>query len=149
MKYLFLLLLILTGCQNEDPLNIKRKTINVTIVGAVEKQLSLDLDIDTRLADVEEMLILAQGADSSFFEQDLLLKNNDVIVVPYINQVKISINNATDDELQKLPSIGKVIANRIINYRNENGLFQSLEEIMLVRGIKEKTFNKIKDLICL
>lgn len=60
---------------------------------------------------------------------------------------KININTATTDELDKLPGIGPVYAERIVEYRNINNNFKSLEEIKNIKGIGEKTFEKFKDLI--
>jgi comEA protein len=60
---------------------------------------------------------------------------------------KININTAQTDELQKLPRVGPAIAQRIIDYRKENGNFKRVEDIMKVRGIGEKVFAEIKDLI--
>lgn len=60
---------------------------------------------------------------------------------------KININTASADELDLLPSIGPVYAQRIIDYRNKNGPFKSIEEIQNVSGIGPKTFEKLKDLI--
>ena len=57
---------------------------------------------------------------------------------------KISINNATKEELMTLSGIGEAKANNIINYRNENGLFKSIEDIKNVTGISDKIFEKIK-----
>ncbi len=48
----------------------------------------------------------------------------------------------------KLDGIGEVIAERIIEYREENGGFSSTEEIMNVKGIGEKRYENIKDNIC-
>ncbi|GAB4370046.1 MAG: hypothetical protein Kow0042_12090 [Calditrichia bacterium] len=59
----------------------------------------------------------------------------------------ININTATSEELQKLPRVGPKMAQRIIEYRSQNGGFQSIEEIMQVKGIGEKTFEKLRDLI--
>ena len=46
-----------------------------------------------------------------------------------------------------LPGIGQSRAKDIINYRVKNGLFESIDDIMKVSGIKEAAFEKIKDLI--
>lgn len=59
----------------------------------------------------------------------------------------ININTADLDSLQRLPGIGKVKAEAIIEYRESIGGFKTKEEIKKVRGIGEKTFEKIKDLI--
>jgi competence protein ComEA len=60
---------------------------------------------------------------------------------------KININTATAEELDALPGIGPSFAQRIIEYRETNGAFKSIEDIVLVRGIGEATLAKIKDLI--
>jgi comEA protein len=60
---------------------------------------------------------------------------------------KININTASLEELQKLPRIGPKIAQRVIDYRKANGDFKKIEEIMKVKGIGEKTFNRLKDMI--
>ena len=71
------------------------------------------------------------------------------VVIPKIKEIKhISLNSATSEELQTLPGIGPSIAQRIIDYRQEN-TFQTLEQIKDVKGIGEALFNKIKDKICL
>ncbi|MGB9795714.1 ComEA family DNA-binding protein [Fervidobacterium gondwanense] len=60
---------------------------------------------------------------------------------------KIDINTAGIEELQKLPGIGPTKAQEIINYRTKNGPFRSIDEIMNVKGIGKKTFEKMKDMI--
>ena len=57
----------------------------------------------------------------------------------------ININTADAKELEKLKGIGPVLAGRIIEYRESNGAFKSIEEIKKVRGIGEKTFEKMRD----
>lgn len=59
----------------------------------------------------------------------------------------ININTASAEELDQLPGIGPAIAQRIVDYREANGPFRSVEEIKLVSGIGDKLFEKIKDLI--
>ncbi len=60
---------------------------------------------------------------------------------------KININTASAQELTTLPRIGPKKASAIIEYRNKNGKFQRIEDIMKVKGIGEKTFLRLKDLI--
>ena len=60
---------------------------------------------------------------------------------------KININKATIEELQTLPGIGKSTAEKIINYRKENGEFFEIDDIKNVSGIGESKFNSIKDRI--
>lgn len=57
---------------------------------------------------------------------------------------KININTASAEELQQLEGIGKTRANAIIAYRKENGGFSSVNELLNVKGIGEKTFEKIR-----
>ena len=59
----------------------------------------------------------------------------------------ININTADAKELEKLPGVGRVIAKRIVEYRRENGYFNDKKDIMNVRGIGEKKYKLIKDLI--
>jgi competence protein ComEA len=61
--------------------------------------------------------------------------------------LKISINTASKDSLITLNGIGDATANKIILYREENGNFLSIEDIMKVSGIGESLFAKIKDFI--
>ena len=56
----------------------------------------------------------------------------------------IPVNQAQAEDLDRLPGIGPGLAQRIVDYREENGPFPSLEALVQVRGIKEKTLEKIK-----
>jgi competence protein ComEA len=60
---------------------------------------------------------------------------------------KVNLNTASLAELEKLPRIGPQIAQRILDYRKENGNFKKVEDILKVRGIGEKVFEQLKDLI--
>lgn len=60
---------------------------------------------------------------------------------------KININYATQTELESLPGIGPKMAQRIIEFRNKNGVFLKKEEIKEVSGIGEKTYEKLADKI--
>ncbi|WP_411168920.1 helix-hairpin-helix domain-containing protein [Clostridium sp. MB05] len=59
----------------------------------------------------------------------------------------ININTANLDELKKINGVGEVKAKNIIEYREKNGGFKSIEEIKNIEGIGEKTFEKLKDKI--
>lgn len=92
---------------------------------------------------------LLENGDDSSLSYTQVLKDKDVIVIPEKKeQPKISINSATQEELQILSGIGPSIASRIIEYR-KNNTFQTLEQIKEVKGIGDGLFNKIKDDICL
>jgi len=60
----------------------------------------------------------------------------------------ININKAETEELMQLPGIGEAMAQRIIEYRKENGNFEKIEDLQNVSGIGEAKFNKIKANIC-
>lgn len=63
------------------------------------------------------------------------------------NNAKVSINTATLEELETLTGIGKSKAEAIIEYRINNGLFETIEDIKNVSGIGDSAFEKIKDSI--
>lgn len=60
---------------------------------------------------------------------------------------KVNINTSTKEVLTSLSGIGDAKAQNIIDYRNENGLFKSIEELKNVTGISEKLFEQIKEFI--
>ncbi|MHC1736998.1 MAG: ComEA family DNA-binding protein [Ignavibacteriaceae bacterium] len=60
---------------------------------------------------------------------------------------KVNINTAGKNELMKLPGIGEKTADKIIDFRKQNGKFSRAEELMDVKGIGIKKFEKIKELI--
>ena len=59
----------------------------------------------------------------------------------------VNLNTATQAQLETLPGIGPASAKRIIEYRDKNGKFKKVEELMNVKGIGEKSFLKLKPMI--
>ncbi len=61
---------------------------------------------------------------------------------------KVNINTAKQTELETLPGIGTATAEKIIDYRNKNGKFNTIEDIQNVKGIGEAKYENIKESIC-
>lgn len=56
----------------------------------------------------------------------------------------VNLNTATQAQIEALPGIGPKVAQRIIEYRQKNGQFKKIEDVMNVKGIGEKSFLKLK-----
>lgn len=73
----------------------------------------------------------------------------EVSTVKGLENGKVNINIADTDTLQKyLEGVGPAIARRIVEYRTQNGNFETVDDLKNVRGIGEATFEKLKDKIC-
>lgn len=152
---------------SEKPENVKNtKNIFVHVCGAVKKAGVYELKEGARICDA----ITAAGgfkktANQTILNQAQVLSDGEQVVVPLkedkqiSNETdkmpdghttqKISINHATYEELMTLPGIGESKANSIIRYREENGSFQTLEDLKKIQGIKDGVYNKIVDCIML
>ena len=93
---------------------------------------------------------LTSLADTDCFDFYLVIEQDiNIYIAPVTDDSKLSINEASKEELMTLTGIGKTLADRILAYKEEDGGFEYLEELMNVDGIGKSIFNKIKDKICL
>lgn len=76
-----------------------------------------------------------------------IISNEDSRQKSNKNIPQVEINRATFDELVRIPQIGRVIANRIIEYRNTRGKFKDIEELIKIKGIGEKKLKSLKSYI--
>ena len=131
--------------------------IFVYVCGAVNQEGVYELARGSR---VYEAIAMAGGfredADARNVNQAEVLEDEERIYVPVVGEevpvedkkdARININKASKEELMTLPGVGESRAESIIKYREQQGAFQSIEEIMQVSGIKEGLFEKIKDFI--
>ena len=87
----------------------------------------------------DEDIIDSKSGDNIIIEENTVSSNNSTQT--------ININKATEKEFETLPGIGPSLASKIIEYRNQNGKFGSIEDIKNVNGIGDNKYEKIKDLI--
>ena len=152
---IFLLLFVSAMCLDMEPASLEgitKDTVTVTVSGAVENEGTIEVPLYSTVGDVISEAVLQEGADTDALNPQIIVKDHDMIVIPEKDDhthVKISINTATAEELAALPGIGEKTAEKIIQFREENGLFQEIEDIMRVSGIGESRFAKIRDLISL
>ena len=139
-----------------------RKVIKVDVKGAVKSPRVIALEEGKRVDDaVKKAGGVIETADLRTVNLAAPLMDGQVIYIPeegemitsdlyiYQSSGKININTADKETLQTLPRIGEVRARDIIQYRNQNGMFEHIEDIINVSGIGQQTFEDMKDLITL
>lgn len=153
---IFLLLSLLAVDIDLKPMDLKKlksDEIRVTVTGAVEHPGKITLNMYDTAQDALDKAQPLNNADLSTINPSRILKDRDYLNVPVqkgpLEVQRVSINTGTLEELCTLPGIGKGTAQKIIDYRNQTGLFQSLEDLMKVKGIGTAKFEKLKDRITL
>lgn len=163
--------LINTNTNLENEIEIEK--IKVYIIGQVNSSGVIELEYGSR---IEDAIILAGGpteiADLSKVNLAYQIEDGQKIYIPSIydknveyvldgsgeniiegnnnsqnTNKKININKSNVTELTSIPGIGESTAQKIIDYRNENGKFSSIEDLKNISGIGEKKFEKIKEYI--
>lgn len=74
-------------------------------------------------------------------------KENQSQQATNIKVERININTATQEELEKLPSIGKTLATRIIEHRQFYGRFRRTEHLILVKGMSDKKYRALRQFV--
>ena len=148
-----------------------KKMIRVDVKGAVIKEGVYEIEEGSCVLDVIRLAGgLNDDADTSLVNLSKQVVDQMMIVIPTLEEVQsgnsygsenyykedtilndssglVSINRASVSELQTLPGIGEKKALDIISYREENGGFQSLEDLKNVKGIGDRTFENLKEYI--
>ena len=162
---------------NTEPDKKKENTIIVHITGEVKNAGIIELPEESRIADaIEQAGGVTENADLDEVNLAFVLSDGQKVYIPnkkekelneakvYItaesgNNViikdkveggkkqKVNINEAKQEELEELPGIGPSIAKKIIEYREQNGKFTSIDELQEVKGIGEAKFENIKEYI--
>jgi len=122
------------------------------IIDAVQLAGGYSEDADTRLINhaqkVQDEMVIYIPAKGEQLEEGIA--NMQFAAFGDSNKAsnnKVNVNKADDKELTTLAGIGPSKAQSIIAYREENGYFQTIEDVKKVTGIGEKTFEKLKDSI--
>ncbi|WP_346876489.1 helix-hairpin-helix domain-containing protein [Clostridium sp. UBA5712] len=154
---------------SENQENINDNKIVVDIKGAVKAPKEYELKAGSRVRDLIEIAGgLTPEADEEKIYFSKILEDEQCIKIYKIGEEvldseieveeqqekdtgavdskgKININKATVDELMTIPGIGQVKAQSIVDYRNENGKFKSVDELTNITGIGVKTLEKLRD----
>jgi len=124
----------------------KRLSDVVEILGGTTENADLNkVNLAMKLEDESHYIIPKIGESVEIYSDDMPINSNEIIEDEKSNLV--NINKATIQELDTLPGIGEATANKIINYRDENGDFKSIDEIKNVNGIGDKKYEELKSLI--
>jgi competence protein ComEA len=142
-----------------SPGQLAGSQIFVHILGAVERPGLYALREGDRAVDaVAAAGGFAPTADLTQLNLARLVVDGEQIYVPALGEVpasapgtaaggKVNINTADEPTLETLPRVGPAMAARIIAWREANGNFTTIEDLMSVTGIGDKTFESLKDLV--
>lgn len=106
-------------------------------------------ELENKITDLEGQIEQLKSATPPADSQPATSPSPSASLAPTPSQAagKININTATVVQLDSLPGIGPVYAQRIIDYRTANGPFTSIDQVQNVKGIGPKTLEKFRDLV--
>jgi len=150
--------------ETEVETEVGQNKIVVDIKGAVNNPGVYVMEQGDRIVDVIGRADgFQQEANQELINLALLLEDEMMILVPLQGQEgletgqltitsskgnrKVNINQATEEQLEEIPGIGPVKAAAIISFREEHGAFKSVEDIVQVSGIGQKSIEKIAEYI--
>lgn len=132
-------------------------SIFVYVCGAVMQEGVYELPEGSRVFEaVEKAGGFTEDAACTKINQAEILRDETRLYVPTVDEImeeqletdgKVNLNTASKESLMTIPGIGESKATQIIQYREEHGSFQKIEDVMNITGIKEGLFLKIKDYI--
>lgn len=134
--------------------------IFVHVVGAVTRPGLFSLRDGDRVVDaIAAAGGFAETADQAQVNLARFVSDGEQLVVPTIGATptagaasgvsggKVNLNTADLSTLETLPRVGPAMAQRIIDWRTSNGRFSSVEDLMSITGVGDKTFQQLKDLV--
>ena len=105
------------------------------------------LNLAAHLRDADHIIVPTIGEDTDVIINALIMNSTSNVAPDTSQSGLVNINTALDRDLQTLPGIGPALAGRIIDHREQNGNFASIEEIMAVPRIGNAIFEGIRNLI--
>lgn len=140
----------LTNDADTSVLNLSKSVKDeMVIIIYTKKELDSMRKGNTTIKYIEKECICPKLENDACIEEKITNEENNTTNGNTPSNGKISLNNASVTELTKLTGIGEKKAQAIIEYRNQNGGFKTIEEITKVSGIGAATFEKIKDQLTL
>ena len=139
------------GADNNGNVFLETVDVEVSFSGQVKSTKTITVSYGTYLSNaISKMGGLKSDADMRCINESFaILENLEFYIPGGKDKEKISINNASEDELTSLTNVGRITAQRIVQYREYYGKYKTLESIMNVSGIGTQTFESIKDDIIL
>lgn len=119
----------------------------IELAGGAKKDADLTLiNMASKVQDEEKIYVPKEG---EFPDSIPVIGGSSISDTQGTSGKLVNLNTADSNQLQELTGVGPSTADKIIQYRQDQGAFKRIEDIMNVSGIGEKTFAKFKDKICI